>query len=166
MEDIDILFENIQLKPDFTVSLYGVFDGHGGRDCAAHVAKYLPIRILSKLKETSCSAAEIVYRAFLEVDMEWIQLAVIDSGNLKDAGSTATLLLWDFQRNIAVLANVGDTRAVLCRDGQAVDMSIDHKASDPEVADVVNNRGGFIANGRINGILGKCLAFSVLRIPL
>ena len=55
---------------------------------------------------------------------------------------------------------------MLCRDGQAVDMSIDHKASDPEVADVVNTRGGFIANGRINGILGKFHIFSVFRIPL
>ena len=154
MEDIDVLFENIKLAPGFIVSLYGVFDGHGGRDCAAHVAKYLPIRIFSKLKEANSSAAEIVYRAFLEVDTEWIQLAVTDTGNLKDAGSTATLLLWDFQKNVAFLACVGDTRAVLSRDGKAIDLSVDHKATDPEVADVVNERGGFIANGRINGILG------------
>ena len=153
MEDIDILFENLQLSSDRYLSLYGVFDGHGGRECAAHIAKYLPIRVISKLRDPHCHAPEEIYRAFLEVDQEWIQLAVMDT-NRKDAGSTATLLVWDFKKNIAYIANVGDTRAVLCRDGQALDMTIDHKASDPEVVEAVNSRGGFVANGRINGILG------------
>ena len=41
-------------------------------------------------------------------------------------GATAVIVL--LIGNKLVCANVGDARALLCRNGQAIDLSIDHKA--------------------------------------
>lgn len=54
------------------------------------------------------------------------------------------------------VANAGDSRCVLCRDGQAVDMSVDHKPTQEEERNRILKAGGFISDGRVNG----CLALS------
>ncbi|KAI9996676.1 hypothetical protein PInf_014418 [Phytophthora infestans] len=52
------------------------------------------------------------------------------------------------------VANVGDCRAVLCTaDALAVDMTTDHKASLPAEQERIEASGGFVHNGRLDGIL-------------
>ena len=41
------------------------------------------------------------------------------------AGSTATVAL--VRRDKIIVANVGDSRAVLCRRGQAIDLTTEHR---------------------------------------
>lgn len=50
-------------------------------------------------------------------------------------------------------ANAGDARAVLARNGQAVRLSHDHKATDTKEAERIDQAGGFIMNQRVNGYL-------------
>ncbi|EIW72968.1 hypothetical protein TREMEDRAFT_37088 [Tremella mesenterica DSM 1558] len=50
-------------------------------------------------------------------------------------------------------ANVGDARAVLCRDGKAVRLTYDHKGSDTQEAKRIMDAGGFVMNNRVNGVL-------------
>jgi len=51
-------------------------------------------------------------------------------------------------------ANVGDSRAILCRGNRAIRLTIDHKANDPEEAKRVQEAGGYIGrNQRVNGVL-------------
>lgn len=52
-----------------------------------------------------------------------------------------------------ICANAGDSRAVLCRDGKAIDMSRDHKPTDEDECERIINAGGFVADGRVNGSL-------------
>lgn len=40
------------------------------------------------------------------------------------------------------MANAGDSRAVLCRNGQAVDLSVDHKPEDQIEMDRITKAGG------------------------
>jgi serine/threonine protein phosphatase PrpC len=54
--------------------------------------------------------------------------ANLDVANL--CGATAVVCL--IVGNRMFCANVGDARAVLCRNGKAIDMSRDHKSSDLE----------------------------------
>ncbi len=50
------------------------------------------------------------------------------------------------------VANAGDSRCVLCRDGKAVDMSVDHKPEDDEERERIEKAGGKITgDGRVNG---------------
>ena len=51
------------------------------------------------------------------------------------------------------VGNVGDSRVVVCRNGRAINMSTDHKATSPsEVARVIE-AGGFVAKRRLLGQL-------------
>ena len=52
-----------------------------------------------------------------------------------------------------ICANAGDSRAVLCRDGKAIDMSRDHKPTDEDECERIVKAGGFVADGRVNGSL-------------
>ncbi|PWN19193.1 PP2C-domain-containing protein [Microstroma glucosiphilum] len=56
-------------------------------------------------------------------------------------------------RRVLYTANVGDARAVLCRRGQAVRLTYDHKASDAQEAKRITDAGGFVMNNRVNAVL-------------
>lgn len=50
------------------------------------------------------------------------------------------------------MANAGDSRCVVCRDGKAMDMSFDHKPEDPEELERIRKAGGRVTmDGRVNG---------------
>jgi protein phosphatase 1G len=51
-----------------------------------------------------------------------------------------------------IVANAGDSRCVLCRGGQAVDMSFDHKPESVIERDRITKAGGCVTvDGRVNG---------------
>lgn len=55
-----------------------------------------------------------------------------------------TAILIDKRR--LLVANVGDSRAVLSKDGVAVQLSIDHEPGNPTEKGNIENRGGFVSN--------------------
>lgn len=57
------------------------------------------------------------------------------------------------------VANAGDTRAVLSKNGTAERLSKDHKASDPQEIDRIRSAGGKIMDGRVAGGLAITRAF-------
>lgn len=48
-------------------------------------------------------------------------------------------------------ANAGDARAVLCRGGEALRLTYDHKGSDAQESKRIMDAGGFVMNNRVNG---------------
>ncbi|KAK3854540.1 hypothetical protein Pcinc_038988 [Petrolisthes cinctipes] len=67
-----------------------------------------------------------------------------------DSGCTACVAV--IRGGRLIVANVGDSRCVVSRDGQALDLSIDHKPEDdPEAARIIRARGRVTADGRVNG---------------
>ncbi|RWS29327.1 putative protein phosphatase 2C 11-like isoform X1 [Leptotrombidium deliense] len=68
----------------------------------------------------------------------------------KDSGCTAVLSL--LRGNKLYVANAGDSRCVICRNGKAIDMSIDHKPEDEYERRRIEKAGGEVtSDGRVNG---------------
>lgn len=157
MEDVDVIEELVPVDSR-AVSIFGVLDGHGGQDCAVFVKEEFPSKLV-KLLRSGHTCAEALFRAFQEVDEEYIR-HTYDS----NAGSTANLALFDKYSRRLFVANTGDTRAVLSRNGKAMDLSFDRKASDAEEIARIVLAGGYVINNRVLGSLAVSRAFG--DIPL
>ncbi|CAB0036730.1 unnamed protein product [Trichogramma brassicae] len=67
-----------------------------------------------------------------------------------DSGCTAVVAV--LKGDELYVANAGDSRCVLCREGQAVELSFDHKPEDaPEMERITKAGGNVTADGRVNG---------------
>ncbi|CAI5445449.1 unnamed protein product [Caenorhabditis angaria] len=67
----------------------------------------------------------------------------------EDSGTTACVCL--VGKDKIIVANAGDSRAVLCRAGKALDLSVDHKPEDEVETNRIHKAGGIIEEGRVNG---------------
>lgn len=66
------------------------------------------------------------------------------------SGCTAVVAL--LAGNELYVANAGDSRCVVCRNGTALDMSLDHKPEDTEELERIQKAGGRVTlDGRVNG---------------
>ncbi len=52
-----------------------------------------------------------------------------------------------------IVANSGDSRAVLCKDGKCLEMSFDHKPDNAEEKARIEKAGGFVEENRVKGVL-------------
>ena len=67
-----------------------------------------------------------------------------------DSGCTAVVAL--LVGTELFVANAGDSRCVVCRDGKAIEMSFDHKPEDDPERDRITKAGGRVTpDGRVNG---------------
>merc|ERR1712141_337327 len=67
-----------------------------------------------------------------------------------DSGCTAVVAL--LRGNDLFVANAGDSRCVVCRDGKAIEMSFDHKPEDTPERNRIETAGGRVTpDGRVNG---------------
>jgi len=87
-------------------------------------------------------------------DKKWIKYINYDTLNHhepgNDSGCTAVVALL-VGRELYV-ANAGDSRCVVCRDGKAIEMSYDHKPEDEIERTRINKAGGRVTqDGRVNG---------------
>lgn len=104
---------------------FGVYDGHGGW-CVAHACSEMLHKLLARIVEEERGEEVIAWEkvmaaAFTEMDCE-----VNKSGAaVATTGSTAVVAVVGEEH--VVVANCGDSRAVLSRGGVAVQLSDDHK---------------------------------------
>ncbi|RQM24575.1 hypothetical protein B5M09_004595 [Aphanomyces astaci] len=156
---------------DESVAFFGVFDGHNGSDTAMALQADLHHRIWNHWTTTSSlspqTAIELGCRdmddELLRRDMERIAAQKNERmpTPMSFSGSAAVFAVLVKQSDDVALyvANVGDCRGVLCQDGDAIDLTIDHKANNPSEKARVEAAGGFVHNGRLDGILAVSRAF-------
>lgn len=168
---------------------FGVYDGHGGSFCSRYAAKNLHSRLsaiiagkaIHKMREseslcslnaltssgsTACSEDcdvlsvedidQCYTEAFAAIDQE---LGKYDES--ASCGSTAvTCLIRKLNgRTTFHIANLGDSRAILCTNGTTTRLSIDHKATNEDEAKRIRARNGIILNKRVGGVVAVTRAF-------
>lgn len=122
-----------------------VFDGHGGAEVSTILQERLYDLYADELvrkhweqqnefgarrKEVPSESSHI---AALQRGLEQVEEAVLKLDDLVYQGSTAVCVILHVAndgRRTLLSANIGDSRATLCRGGRAVDLTRDHKPSD------------------------------------
>ncbi|KAH0479298.1 MAG: hypothetical protein KVP17_000400 [Porospora cf. gigantea B] len=158
MEDEELVMHDIPFASDLPISLYGVYDGHGGRECASWVKRELHkvfLRQLSLGWQGHRFMHREVYRAlfsaFVLTDRGFLHRMEIEQ---KEAGPGSAVVGVAIVGDLIFCANAGDSRAVLCRAGRAINLSDDHKPDNPtEHERIIGVANGFVRNKRVLGRL-------------
>lgn len=138
------------------VGLFGVFDGHGGARAAEYVKQKLFTNLINHPKFISDTKLAIA-DAYKQTDKEFLNT---ENSQHRDAGSTASTAVLVGDR--LLVANVGDSRAVICRAGKAVALSRDHKPNQTDERQRIEDAGGFVmwaGTWRVGGVLAVSRAF-------
>ncbi|KAF0928548.1 hypothetical protein E2562_005994 [Oryza meyeriana var. granulata] len=158
MEDehvcVDNLIEHLGMRTPVIPApgaFYGVFDGHGGTDAACFVRKNI-LRFIIEDGHFPGSIEKAIRSAFVKADH-----AIADSHSLDRNSGTTALTALIFGRTLLV-ANAGDCRAVLGKRGRAVELSRDHKPSCRSEKIRIENLGGTVFDGYLNGQLSVARA--------
>ncbi|CAM8950110.1 unnamed protein product [Rhodiola kirilowii] len=174
----------VSLRPSFSrkdsetrndlMHYFGVFDGHG----CSHVAMRCRDRMHAVLKEELANREDttspidwksVMQRSFSRMDQEVIELnknverndcrCELQAPDRDAVGSTAVVAV--VTRYEIIVANCGDSRAVLCRGGKAIALSSDHKPDRPDELERIESAGGRVIywNGpRVLGVLAMSRA--------
>nr|XP_060477471.1 integrin-linked kinase-associated serine/threonine phosphatase 2C [Panthera onca] len=143
------------------VSYFAVFDGHGGIRASKFAAQNLHQNLIRKFpKGDVISVEKTVKRCLLDTfkhtDEEFLKQASSQKPAWKD-GSTATCVL--AVDNILYIANLGDSRAILCRFNEesqkhaALSLSKEHNPTQYEERMRIQKAGGNVRDGRVLGVL-------------
>ncbi|KAG2498849.1 hypothetical protein HYH03_003041 [Edaphochlamys debaryana] len=138
------------------VGLFGIFDGHGGPNAADYVRCNLFTNMMQSQKFVS-DLPGCVAEAYEVTDAQYLKQ---DATAGRDDGCTAVTAVLVGQR--LLVANVGDSRAVLSRGGRAVALSVDHKPNVKEERTRIESAGGVVVwagTWRVGGVLAVSRAF-------
>ncbi|PKI56271.1 hypothetical protein CRG98_023290 [Punica granatum] len=152
----DYVVAQFKQVDDNELGLFAIFDGHLSHEVPNYLCSHLFDNII---KEPGfwLEPEKAIHRAYRITDTNILEKAA----DLGKGGSTAvTAILINCHK--LIVANVGDSRAVISKRGAAKQLSIDH---DPNVErQSIENRGGFVSNfpgdvPRVDGQLAVARAF-------
>lgn len=143
------------------VKYLGVFDGHGGVECADYMATNLHEHIIRAARIGRCNSFQdlkyILADAFKAADEEFCS-----TYSTNNSGSCCAVAL--IYGSEILVAHVGDCRAVLRCNNTTVRLTRDHRASDEDEMKRVLGMGGKIVNGRVGGIMSPTRSFGDLDV--
>lgn len=156
------------------VSIFGIFDGHFGKEVSEFVSlHFIPFLLESRsyinqnyeqsLRETFVSMDDLMKTS--EGTKELLRLARSLPGNQPVnidtnsifSGSTGLVVLLSGTK--LFVANAGDSRCVLVRDQEIIQINTEHSAKLPQEQARILNAGGFVDQGRIMGSLTTSRGF-------
>lgn len=136
---------------------FGLFDGHAGGRCSKFISSTLP-EVLAQDSLFSSNLPMALKRSFHTTNDSFLKIA--DHQRLHD-GSTGICSI--IRNGKLLVGNVGDCRSLLLSAGNAIQMSIDQKPTNPEEVKRIISLGGTITNNlgvaRVNGVLAVSRAF-------
>ncbi|MBD3231796.1 hypothetical protein GF322_03990 [Candidatus Dependentiae bacterium] len=120
------------------ITYLGVFDGHGGRHIAKYLKKYLHETILNIYKQNNDLIKAI------KVGFNKINQAIQKLPRYKIGSGSCAIVAFILNDKI-IIANCGDSRAVLYKNDPIVQLSNDHKPDSPTERERINKAGGKIS---------------------
>jgi len=130
-EDTFVTIENLPDTPEF--SYFAIFDGHGGNKASKYCERKVHA-VLQKVQNLDSSIiGEALKQAFIITDKEYAKKNPSD-------GTTAIVATID-SKNVVTVANAGDSRAILYRNGQIFELSVDHKPDLPSERERIEKAG-------------------------
>ncbi|XP_047323506.1 protein phosphatase 2C 51-like [Impatiens glandulifera] len=162
MEDavaIELGFLTIDNSRDY--DFFGVYDGHGGSRVANSCQGRLHHLLVEECKTTTSSSSStcfgeeiwsrIMIKCFLKMDEEVNSIKATSSSPVT-IGSTAVVAV--VGEDEVVVANCGDSRAVLSRGGIPLSISNDHKPDRPDELERIESAGGKVIDWDGHRVLG------------
>ncbi|KAG6404891.1 hypothetical protein SASPL_132468 [Salvia splendens] len=152
----DYLVSELKMVDEHELGLFAIYDGHMGHDVASYLQLHLFDTILNE-SDFWTDTKNALKNAYQKMD----KVILEKSGQLGKGGSTAvTAILINGQK--LVVANVGDSRAVISNKGVAKQLSVDHEPSRERK--FIESKGGFVSNlpgdvPRVDGQLAVARAF-------
>lgn len=172
--------------------VFGVFDGHGGKEVAQFVKAHFTDELANTNSYKSGDLKKALPETFLRMDEMMVENAgklelkkyaqiskeedevinqkeknnkqmeifrqIIGQGKEDEdvammTGCTANVCAIDDQNKKIYFANAGDSRSVLCKNGVAYPMSIDHKPDLDTEKNRIYKADGWVSEGRVKGNL-------------
>ncbi|KAJ7966398.1 Protein phosphatase 2C [Quillaja saponaria] len=147
-----------------TVHFFGVYDGHGGSQVANYCRDRIHLALAEEIEfvkedgnvKNNCQDQwkKAFTNCFLKVDAEVGGKASLDPVAPETVGSTAVVAV--ICSSHIIVANCGDSRAVLCRGKEPLALSVDHKPNREDEYARIEAAGGKVIqwNGhRVFGVL-------------
>ncbi|XXQ29683.1 PPM-type phosphatase domain-containing protein [Plasmodiophora brassicae] len=147
---VDKALEAPEFFPLTHQSVYvGLFDGHAGVAAAEFCKRYLHENIARSVP-FSRNMAEAMVKGFLLTDRQFLDTARLSN---EESGSVCVSAIYSASDSTLTIAHAGDSRAVLCRGGQAILLTDDHKPTSLEERVRVEKNGGTVEWDMLNGVL-------------
>ncbi|KAK3198874.1 hypothetical protein Dsin_022289 [Dipteronia sinensis] len=138
------------------LGLFAIFDGHLSHEIPDYLRSHLFENILNE-PDFWTEPEHAIKKGYRITDTNILE-KTLDLGR---GGSTAvTAILINCQK--LLVANIGDSRAVVCKNGVAKQLSVDHEPSMEK--ETIESKGGFVSNfpgdvPRVDGQLAVARAF-------
>lgn len=165
MEDRHVVIEDFHTVFDIQdrspTSYYAVFDGHAGTDAAIYSVSHLH-QFLAESSFYPTDPERALKDAFSKTDMLFLEKS--NRENLK-SGTTAVCVLLRPKEQMLYVAWLGDSQALLVRNGQAVHVVNPHKPDRQDERERIEDMGGcvlFWGTWRVNGQLAVSRAIGDL----
>lgn len=126
------------------IPFFGVYDGHGGTQCAEYLRDHLHGFILSN-PDLKANPQKAIVDGIVEADNAFLALSERETN---ESGSVCAVALIIDDK--LVVGNVGDCEAVLSRNGKPVVLTVRHTiASNPSEEERVRGVGGKVCHNRV-----------------
>jgi len=132
--------------------LFGVFDGHGGREVAEYARENFKKKFMKQKTFKDGNYKQALTDAFLSLDKD-----LKNEEFAQDCGATACVTF--VTKDKIFCANAGDSRAVLSKGKKAVPLSEDHKPNNREEYQRIQKAGHTVSMERVDGELALSRAF-------
>jgi len=155
-----------------------VFDGHVGDAASEYMIKNLVSVLKTEMNKTS-QMQKVLFNTVKNLEFSYAgkgYTSVLDKGyseHLKELpnipGTTAVICVIDKKNNVLYAANVGDSRAILVRNGRAYQITADHSMHiiGPDTFKLFErDKSAFVKEGYLwttNGEAGEDFGLNVIR---